>query len=62
MLELKFAASLSSHASFLSRCMQYWLKNHGPGFVQTPNQLWMKKTLPVRLVSMHTNRISNSAT
>ena len=31
--------------------MQYWLKNHWPGFVQTPSQQWMTKALPV---FMHT--------
>jgi len=51
-------SSKSVFMGFLSRCMQYWLKNHWPGSVQTLSQHWMTKPLPV---SMHTNCISNSA-
>ena len=59
-LELKFLThhgSLSSQASLVDVC-RIWLKNHRPGFVQTPSQQWMIKTLPV---FMHANHISNSA-
>ena len=35
----------------LSRCMQYWLKNHWPGSLQTLSQQWMPKTLRVFMLT-----------
>ena len=48
MLELKFVTEqVCPHMlPQISRCMQYYLKNHRPGSVQMSSQQWMKKTLP----------------